>query len=219
MRRCVFGVKLVTVVLVASGVVVASGQTSTASEAGSTSSSLPSWLHKTVQASAYVAPAAPFVPNVQPVGTSVPAQDVAASTSDKAQLRFGLATFPASSQTYPAISTDAGATWKIDGPLFHVDALQGASIVGSSGVLPPRGAYFWGRGGDIIWISHDEGAHWWKVVFDGGVDDVTLKKGVLEAVALGGQVEHATALQRFLYSSSDSGKTWKVRRPLADLRS
>ena len=217
-RRFVFGLKLVTVVLMAGGVTLASGRPSIAAEVGSTSSSLPSWLHETVHASAYVAPAAPFVPNVQPVGTSVPVHDVAAATSEKAKLRFGLATFPVSTQTYPAISTDGGATWKIAGPLFHVDALQGASVVGSCGVLPPQGAYFWGRGGNIIWITYDEGAHWWEVVFGGGVDEVILKKGTFEAVALGAQVKHAAAVQRFLYTSSDLGRTWKVRRQLAELR-
>jgi hypothetical protein len=189
-----------------------------AAEARSASSTLPTWLHKTVHASAYVAPAAPFVPNVQPSGTSVPSQDVAAIASAKANLEFGLATFPNSSQTYPAISTDGGTSWKIDGPLFHVDALQGASVVGSAGVLLPHGSYFWGRGGVIIWITYDEGAHWWKVVFGGGVDAVSARKGTLEAVALGAQVKHATAVERFLYTSTDSGKTWRVRRQLADLR-
>ena len=132
------------------------------------------------------------------------------------QLKFGLVTFPSSTQTYPAISTNGGTTWKVDGPLFHVDALQGASVVASSGVLPPHGAYFWGRGGNVIWTTYDEGAHWWTASFGAGVDDLSSRNGTLEAVVFGAQVR-ATALQRFLYVSTNSGKTWKVRRQLADL--
>ena len=66
----------------------------------------------------------------------MPGHDVTASASGNSKLTFGLATFPSSTQTYPVISTNGSTTWKIDGPLFHVDALQGANAVASSGVLP-----------------------------------------------------------------------------------
>jgi hypothetical protein len=216
MRRFYFGAEILAVALMASGVVLASGQPSSAAESGSAASALPTWLHKTVDANAYVAPASPFVPSIEPAGTAVPDRDVTASVSDNSKLKFGLATFPSSTQTYPAISTNGGTTWRVDGPLFHVDALQGASVVASSGVLPPHGAYFWGRGGNLIWITYDEGAHWWKVVLGAGVDDLSSRNGTFEAVVFGAQVR-GTALQRFLYLSTDSGKTWRVRRQLADL--
>ena len=138
MRRFCFGAEFLAVALMASGVALAlaSGQPSSAAESGSVSSALPSWLHMTVDANAYVAPASPFVPSSEPAGTAVPGHDVTASVSDNSKLKFGLATFPSSTQTYPAISTNGGTSWKVDGPLFHVDALQGASVVASSGVLP-----------------------------------------------------------------------------------
>ncbi len=189
----------------ASGVALAlaPGQPSSAAESGSVSSALPSWLHRTIDAHAYMAPASPFVPSSEPAGTAVPGHDITASVSDNGKLKFGLATFPGSTQTYPAISTNGGTSWKVDGPLFHVDALQGASIVASSGVLPPHGAYFWARAGNLIWITYDEGGHWWNVVFGAGVDDLSSRHGTFEAVVFGAQVR-ATALQRFLYVSSDS---------------
>ncbi len=216
MRRFCSGAALPAVVLMASGVALASGQPSSAAESGSVTSALPTWLHKTVDANVYVAPASPFVPNSEPTGTAVSGRHVTASVSDNSTLKFGLATFPSSTQTYPVISINGGAAWKVDGPLFHVDALQGASVVSSSGVLPPHGAYFWGRGGNVIWITYDEGAHWWTVVFGAGVDDLSSRHGRFEAVVFGSQVR-ATALQRFLYVSTDSGRTWRVRRQLADL--
>jgi hypothetical protein len=217
MRRFYFGAGILAAALMASGVVLASGQPSSAAESGSAASALPTWLHKTVDANAYVAPGSPFVPSIEPVGTAVPGHDVTAPVSDNSKLKLGLATFPSSTQTYPAISTSGGTTWKVDGPLFHVDALQGASVVTASGVLPPHGGCFWGRGGNLIWITYDEGAHWWTAVFGGGVDDVSSRNGTIQAVVFGAQVR-TTALQRFLYVSTDSGKTWRVRQQLADLR-
>ena len=138
MRRVWFGAEILAVFLMASGVVVTSGEPSSAAESGSAASALPTWLHKTVDAHAYVAPASPFVSSTEPAGATVPGHDVTATVSDNGKLKFGLVTFPSSTQTYPAISTNGGMTWRVDGPLFHVDALQGASVVASSGVLPPH---------------------------------------------------------------------------------
>jgi hypothetical protein len=216
MRRLCLGAQILAVALMASGVVLASGQFSSAAESGSAASAMPTWLHKTVDANAYVAPASPFVPSIEPAGIAVPGHDVTASISDNSKLKFGLATFPSSTQTYPAISTNGGTTWRVDGPLFHVDALQGASVVASSGVLLPHGAYFWGRGGNLIWTTYDEGAHWWRVAFGAGVDELSSRNGTFEAVVFGAQVQ-AAARQRFLYVSTNSGRTWKLRRQLADL--
>ena len=217
MRRFWSGPEILAVVLMASGVVLASAQPSSAAESGSAASALPTWLHKTVDANAYVAPASPFVSSTEPTGTTVPDHDVTATVSDNGKLKFGLVTFPSSTQTYPAISTNGGMTWRVDGPLFHVDAMQGASVVASSGVLRPHGSYFWGRGGNLIWTTHDEGAHWWTSAFGAGVDDLSTRNGTLEAVVFGAQAR-AGALQRFLYVSTNSGKTWKFRRQFADLR-
>ena len=141
MRRSV-RCSILAAALMASGVALASGQPSSAAESGSAASALPTWLHKTVDANTYMAPASPFVPSIEPAGTAVPGHDVTASVSDNRKLKFGLATFPNSTQTYPAISTNGGTAWKVDGPLFHVDALQGASVVARSGVLPPTAPTF-----------------------------------------------------------------------------
>src|SRR3984957_6964141 len=188
MRRLCLGAELLAVALLTSGVVFASGQPSSGAESGSAASALPTWLDETVDANTYVAPPSPFVPSIEPAGTGGPGHDVTASVSDNSKLKFGLATFPSSTQTYPAISTNGGTTWRVDGPLFHVDALQGATVVASSGVLPPHSAYFWGRGGNLIWITYDEGAHWWTAVFGAGVDDLSTSHGTLEAVVFGAQV-------------------------------
>jgi hypothetical protein len=214
MRRFCFSAEILAAALVISGLVLASP--SSAAESGSAASALPTWLHRTVEANTYVAPASSFVPSIEAVGTAAARHDVTASVSDTSNVKFGLVTFPSTTQTYPVISTDGGTTWTVDGPLFHVDALQGASVVASSGALRPHGAYFWGRGGNVIWTTYDEGAHWWTTSFGAGVDYLSSRNGTIEAVVFGAQVR-ATALQRFLYVSTNSGRTWKVRRQLPDL--
>lgn len=170
-----------------------------------------------MHAATYVSPAAPIVANELSVGSPVPRSDVTATVSDSGKLKLGLATIPSSTQTYPAVSRNGGVTWEIDGPMFHVDAAQAASVVGSAGALRPHGAYFWGRGGNVIWITHDSGSHWSTVAFAAGVYRVSESKGTLEAVAFGSQTNHASAIQRFLYTSVDAGTSWTFRQQLANL--
>lgn len=224
MRRGSAAAVLVVLLLAAAaagGSAGAAPRSNAGARAGSGASALPTWLHPTVRATAEVMPAAPFVPNILASGTPAPRRDVTTTVSDGKKLWFGLVTYPHSSQTYPVISADGGSTWSIDGPLFHVDALQGASVVARVGALRPHGAYFWGQGGNLIWITYDLGAHWWQVGFGAGVASVSRsKKGTLEAVAFGSEVheDHGSALQRFLYASTDAGRTWKLRQELAPLR-
>jgi hypothetical protein len=146
MRQFCFGAGIMAVAPVASGVVLTWSQPSSAAESGSAASALPIWLHKTVDAHAYVASASPFVPSIEPAGTAVPGHDVSASVSDNGKLKFGLTTFPSSTQTYATISTNGGTTWSVDGPLFHVDALQGASVVATAESFTRTAPIFGGAG-------------------------------------------------------------------------
>jgi len=160
-----------------------------------------------------------FIPNPLPIGTLVPKTAVAVTAVDNHRLRFGLATYPTPPDTtYPAISTDGGSSWRIDGPLFHVAAAQGASVITNVGPLGARGAYFWGRGGNVVWVTTDGGSHWWSTGFSYGVDTVTATHGVLRAAALGDQVKSGE-FETFLYVSKDSGRTWKFRGRLANVKS
>jgi hypothetical protein len=159
-----------------------------------------------------------LIAHPQRVGTLVPTSDVVATAADTHRLRFGLATYSsAGDASYPAISTDAGRIWRIDGPLFHVDALQGASVITNVGSYGRDGAYYWGRGGNVVWVTTDGGGDWWLTGFAYGVDGVTARHGALRTVALGQQLQGG-AIESFLYSSSDSGHTWELRGRLANLR-
>ena len=160
-----------------------------------------------------------IIANPQPVGTLVPNSDVVVAAVDHRQLRFGLATYSsAGDATYPALSTDAGITWRIEGPLFHVDALQGASVITNVGSLGADGAYYWGRGGNVVWVTTDGGSRWWLTGFSYGVDRVTASHGTLRTLALGARLKGGE-IESFLYASNDSGRTWRLRGRLANLKS
>ncbi len=88
-------------------------------------------------------------------------------------------------------------------------------MVATSGAIPPSGASFWGQGGNVIWFTYDKGDHWWTLWFANSVDEVRRNKGQLEAVVLGNPVKGG--MQRFLYVSRDSGRTWNLQSQLSNL--
>lgn len=181
---------------------------------------LPPYLQETLHARQLTQSTESLViTNPQRVGTLVPSSDVVVTAADNRQLRFGLARYSSTRDAaYPAISSDAGNTWRIDGPLFHIDALQGASVITNVGSLGTDGAYYWGQGGNVVWVTTDRGSHWWLTGFSYGVNRVTASHGTLSTDALGGQLKGG-GIERFLYVSNDSGHTWDLRGRLANLRS
>jgi hypothetical protein len=175
-------------------------------------------LHRTLRAVSLHEESVASIPNYQSAGTLVPKVDIAATAGDSNGARFGLAVYPdLNSATYPAISIDGGATWRICGPRFWVAAAQGPAVTSSVGALNSRGAYFWGQDGNLVKVTLDEGVHWWATGFPGGVYKVSATHGTLRTVALGNQVKGG-AFQDFLYISTDSGRTWKFHGRLPDLK-
>jgi hypothetical protein len=182
--------------------------------------SLPAYLSRTIHAIPLPA-LFTSIPDLQPVGTLVPGADITVSASDGGGLRFGLAVFPSyQSATYPAISGDGGATWRIDGPCFWVAAADGPAETSSVGALGPDGAFFWGEGGDVVKITTDGGLRWSATGFGDGVYSVRAAHGTLRTVALGNQVKGGAggAFGAFLYISTDAGRTWKLHGVLPDVR-
>jgi len=141
-----------------------------------------------------------------------------AIAADSDRVHFGLAVYRGlMGATYPAISTDGGAIWRIDGPRFYVAAAQAPNVTSSVGALGPHGAYFWGQGGNFVKITTDEGVHWWTTGFAAGVYKVSAARGTLRTIALGNQVQGG-AFQAFLYVSTDSGRTWNFHGNLRNVR-
>jgi hypothetical protein len=130
---------------------------------------------------------------------------------------FGLAVYPQFGQaTYPALSTDGGHSWRIDGPLFWVAAAEGAAVTNDVGALGSRGAYFWGKGGNVVKVTLDDGLRWWATGFGDSVYKVSASHGVLRTIALGNQVS-CNAFQAFQYVSTDSGRTWRFHGRMHDV--
>jgi len=158
------------------------------------------------------------VPDLQPVGTPVPAANVTAKTIVSPNASFGLATFASLNEaTYPALSTDGGTSWHVDGPEFYVAAAQGPAVVSSVGALPPDGAYMWGQGGNVVRITTDGGTQWWATGFAGGVYSVTASSGTIDTVALGTQLADG-AFSAYLYASTDYGHSWQFQKQVANVR-
>ena len=181
-------------------------------------SPIPAFVQKTL--GAFSLPAAPpsSIPNFQPVGVLVPKADIVATAADGNRVVFGLAVYrDLMAATYPAISTDGGAIWRIDGPRFYVAAAQAPNVTSSVGALDPHGAYFWGQGGNFVRITTDEGVHWWVTGFAAGVYKVSATGGILRTVALGNQVQGGS-FQAFLYVSTNSGRTWNLHGQLHNVK-
>jgi len=133
-------------------------------------------------------------------------------------IAFGLAVYRGfQGATYPAISTDGGAIWRIDGPRFYVAAAQAANATSNVGALGTSGAYFWGQGGNFVKITTDEGTHWWITGFAAGVFKVSVTHGTLRTIALGNQLQDGD-FQAFLYVSTNSGSTWSFHSQLPNVR-
>lgn len=154
----------------------------------------------------------------QSPGTSVPKSNIETSAPDGNGLLFGLAVYDQFNEvTYPAISTDRGATWQIDGPFFWVAAADGAGETHNIGALGGSGAYFWGQGGNVVKVTTDKGLHWWATGFAGGVDKVSASKGILHTIALGDQASCST-FEAFSYVSKNSGHTWTLQGRVRNAR-
>ncbi len=177
--------------------------------AGATDAPMPAFVRPTLSAIP-LPPSPSSTPDLQPVGRVVPKSDIRATAADSRRVLFGVAVYRSlMSATYPAISTDGGATWRIAGPRFYVAAAQAPSGTSRVGSLGSRGAYFWGPGANFVKVTVDGGRHWWVTGFAAGVSSVAVTHRTLRTVALGNEVGHGV-FQAFLYVSTNSGRTWRL---------
>ncbi len=73
--------------------------------------------------------------------------------------------------TYPARTVNGGMTWRIDGPVFHRPAAQGAVAVDEIGVVSANTAFAWLglETNTVVDVTTDGGQHWWQAFFPGSV--------------------------------------------------
>ena len=178
----------------------------------------PAPQQKTVHARAFTGPdkASASALDLVRIGTVVPQADIAASAADTRQLRFGLAVYP-SSQTYPAISSTRAPAGALTVHCSTWPRAQAPNITTAVGSFGSHGAYFWGQGGNVVKITTDGGRHWWVAGFYSQVYSVSESHGALRTVVFGNDVgKHS--VQTFLYVSTDSGRMWRLRGELPDVR-
>lgn len=129
--------------------------------------------------------------------------------------RTGFALADGESAQYPALSTDGGATWRIDGPQLHVDAADGPEGVGFVGTAGPRA--FFAYGSSVIDATTDGGRSWWETFAGELVMSVVPGPHRGELIAF---VQQSVSNQRldpavtWQYVSRDGGRTWSYSTAL-----
>jgi hypothetical protein len=106
---------------------------------------------------------------------------------------------------YPAISRDAGRTWRVDGPCFYYSAAQGPNVTSAIGARAPGSAYAWGAGGNVVKATGDAGRRWFVTGLPGEAVRVGYHGRSLRALVCG------VASRVFAYRSIDDGRTWRLR--------
>ena len=128
---------------------------------------------------------------------------------------FTLAT--GDSAQYPALSTDGGKRWRIDGPQVHVDAADGAEGVGYVGADGPH--EFFAYGSSVVDVTTNDGHTWWET-FLGELVMAVVPGPSNELVAYVQQqvsndrIDPAVTWQ---YVSRDGGRHWSYSTALGGL--
>lgn len=128
------------------------------------------------------------------------------------QTWYGLANL--NGNVYPAISIDGGIRWGVDGPAFFTPGASGPAVTSAIGSQGSNVVYAWGKYGNFVETSVDAGVHWWQTDFSYGVGQVKSVKGVLYVRAFGPPPK-GLGCTTVLYVSSDHGRDWKKRGPVA----
>jgi hypothetical protein len=127
-----------------------------------------------------------------------------------ANAKHGFALANLNGGQYPAATTNAGATWRIDGPVLHADAAQGPRAVTQVGAARPSTYFAWAGpgGGNAIDVTTNAGKHWWQA-FLPGVPVAVVHNGELSAyveVPTTSSPNPKAAI--WVYVSKDGGRHW-----------
>ena len=141
-------------------------------------------------------------------GTVIPPQEVASRAFVDARYGFGLANIT-NGETFPAATTNGGRTWRINGPVFHVPAANGAEGVGYTGVASRR-TYF-AYGSSVVDVTTDGGNSWWQTFLGELVLAVVAQEGHLIAVVQQEAAANSQSLKAvtWVYISRDGGRHWR----------
>lgn len=133
-----------------------------------------------------------------------------------ANASVGFALANGSSAQYPAVSSDGGRSWKIDGPQVHVDAADGPEGVGFVGVMGPR--TFFAFGSSAVDVTADRGRVWWETLLGEQVMAVVPNNFHNELVAYVSQSvsnQQLSPAVTWQYVTSDGGRHWRYTTAFA----
>jgi hypothetical protein len=140
-----------------------------------------------------------------PIAAKVVAQRVSLGGNVRAGLAEGAGVEGA---VYPALSTDGGRHWHIDGPLFYRPAADAPNVTSRLAALGEDTLMAWGPGGNFVKTSTDRGAKWFTSNFPVGVHSAAVSNGELTVRALGNPAKSGEFPTRE-YTSTDGGLVWQ----------
>jgi hypothetical protein len=129
----------------------------------------------------------------------------------------GVALANGNNAQYPVLSTDGGRVWRIDGPLLHVDAADGAEAVAWVGIADRRTLFAYGS--SVVDVTTDRGRTWWQTYL--GEDVVVVVPTYRDELVA--YVEQSTSDRRFnpavtwQYVSRDGGHSWRYGTEFAGI--
>jgi hypothetical protein len=116
--------------------------------------------------------------------------------------------------TYPATTVNAGKTWRIDGPHFHVSAADAPDIVTQVGAASPAMYFAYGgpEGAESIVVTSDGGRQWWRAYLPGVPEAVVYGRvSTIGARGLLAFVQAGPGGEIWAYVSTDGGRRWSYR--------
>lgn len=118
---------------------------------------------------------------------------------------------------YPALTTDGGRVWRIDGPPLHVDAADGAEGVGSVGIASPR--TFFAYGSSVVDVTTDGGRRWRETYLGEGVAAVvpSYRNELVAYVEQSVSNQHLNPAVTWQYVSRDGGRHWRYSTEFAGI--
>jgi hypothetical protein len=139
-------------------------------------------------------------------GAVVPARTLGTRVFTSSRRGFALAPdrFGAS---YPAVTTDGGKTWRINGPVFHVPAAQAPLAVTQVGAASASTYFAWGA--QSIDATSDGGKHWWRTLVNDSALAVVVNGRTLIAV-VDSAPPSGTPATASVYLSTDGGHHWHI---------
>jgi len=141
-------------------------------------------------------------------GTVVPSAHLGLRVFANAQDGFALASVEGGQ--YPAATVNGGRTWRVDGPVLHVNAAQAPLVVLQVGAADRHRFFAWGGpgGGQVVDVTSDGGKHWWRAILGDVVMAVVAHHGRLVAFAQVAANGSGTKAVTWVYSSRDGGRHW-----------